>query len=130
MSRALISNMDNLSCLKLFSLYGFNIGIFKPGQKGWKKIPNPKEMHRQEGSSVLLPVNPPYDKWQIMLMGGGDTVGNHITNKTEIMRFDSNFEKTPQFEEYVPMKFHRYYVYAVILPDQNILVAGGKGGRR
>jgi len=111
-----------------FSLYGFNIGILKPGQKGWKKIPNPKNMHRQEGSSVLLPINPPYGKWNVMLMGGGDMVGNHITNKTEVIKFDSQSEKTPQFEEYRDMIHNRYYIYAVILPDQNILVVGGKGG--
>lgn len=111
-----------------FTLYGFNIGILKPGQKGWKKISNPKNMHRQEGSSVLLPINHPYEKWEIMLMDGGDTVGNHITKKTEIIRFDSKSKETPCFEEYKDMIHNRYYIYAVILPDQNILVAGGKDG--
>jgi len=113
-----------------FTLYGFHRGTLRPGEKGWKDIQSPKNMHRQEGTSVLMPLYPPYDKWKVMLMGGGNTVGGEVTKTTEIVEFDSQngFITSYQSEKDKQMNYERYFVYAVILPDQNIFVAGGKSG--
>jgi len=113
-----------------FTLYGFHRGTYKPGEDGWKKIESPKNMHRQEGTSVLMPLHPPYEEWKVLLMGGGNTVGGEITKTTEFVEFncEKGFVKSYQSAIDEEMNYERYYVYATILPDQNILVAGGKGG--
>lgn len=112
-----------------FTLYGFHRGTYKPGEKGWTKIDNPKNMHRQEGTSVLMPLHPPYNEWRVMLMGGGNTIGEEITKTTEFVEFnDDGFLRSYQSDIDQEMNYERYYVYATILPDENILVSGGKRG--
>ena len=109
-----------------FSLWGFNIAKFSFTKKRWKKLPHPKNLHRQEGSTVLLPLLPEDDyNAKIILIGGGDTVGNHATETVEMIDFS---DETPQYRPIASMKNKRFYVYPVILPDQNILAVGGKTG--
>lgn len=106
-----------------FSLWGFRIATFNPTEKMWKRLPHPRHLHRQEGTTVLLPLLPPDYQARVMLVGGGDTFANHTTNTVEIIDFS---EPDPQYRLTSPMKNERYYVYPVILPDKNILVVGGQ----
>jgi hypothetical protein len=111
-----------------FSLWGFKIATFSFTEKKWKDLPHPpKELHRQEGSSVLLPLLPEENYLaRIILIGGGDTVANNATDTVEMIEFKP--EETPRYKPIQGMKNKRYYVYPVILPDQNVLVVGGKTG--
>ncbi len=113
-----------------FTLYGFKIGTFKPGWNKWKKLPYPKETNRQEGASVLLPLLPE-DCYQarVILIGGGDTFARSATKSVEMIDFSETSEADlPKYRPINSMQNPRYYVYAVILPDQNVLVVGGKRG--
>ena len=110
-----------------FSLWGFRIGTYSPIQRRWKSLSYPRELHRQEGTTVLLPLLPPDYAARVILIGGGDTLANHATNTVELIDFS---EPDPQYRLVSPMKNERYFVYPVILPDQNILVIGGKRGQQ
>ncbi len=109
-----------------FSLWGFRIATFNMAERRWKPLPHPRELHRQEGTTVLLPLLPPDYKARVLLIGGGDTLANHATNTVEMIDFS---EPDPQYRTIGPMKHERYYVYPVLLPDQNVLVLGGKVGQ-
>lgn len=109
-----------------FSLWGFRIATYSLTERRWKDLPYPRELHRQEGTSVLLPLNPPDYAARVILIGGGDTLANHVTNTVELIDFS---EPAPQYRLTDSMKNERYYVYPVILPDQNILALGGKRGQ-
>lgn len=109
-----------------FSLWGFKIATFSFIEKRWKELHYPEELHRQEGSTVLLPLLPE-EKYvaRVILIGGGDTLGNNATETVEMIDFS---DENPQYQTIESMKNKRYYVYPVILPDQNVLVVGGKTG--
>ena len=111
-----------------FSLRSFKIARFNFDEKKWKDMAHPEDLDRQEGSTVLLPLNPK-DNYtaKILLIGGGDALGNHPINKVELIDFSNN---EPAYKQVEPMTNQRYYVYPVILPDQNILVVGGKKGHK
>ena len=114
-----------------FTLYGFKIGTFKPGWKKWKKLPYPKETARQEGASVLLPLLSEENyQARVILIGGGDTFARSATKTVEMIEFSESrdADSLPKYRPIESMENPRYYVYPVILPDQNILVIGGKKG--
>jgi len=109
-----------------FSLNTFHIATFNPSEKKWKELKHsPKKLHRQEGSTVLLPLLPEENYTaKVILIGGGDTFAKNATETAEIIDFS---ESVPQYRLVSQsMNNKRYYVYPVILPDQNILVVGGK----
>ena len=110
-----------------FSLKAFKISRFNFERKKWIDMSLPEDLDRQEGSTVLLPLNPPNYKTKVMLMGGGNTVAEDIINKVEMIDLS---EDKPRYKTIASMKHPRYYVYPVILPDQNILVVGGKKGHK
>jgi hypothetical protein len=111
-----------------FSLSSFKIARFDFDEKKWKNMAHPKDLDRQEGSTVLLPLDPKENYTaKIMLIGGGDTLGNSPINKVEMIDFSDD---EPAYRQVTSMKHQRYYVYPVILPDQRILVVGGKKGHR
>lgn len=110
-----------------FSVKSFKIARFNFEQKRWIDMSLPKELDRQEGTTVLLPLNPPSYTAKVVLIGGGNTLGEHPINKVEMIDFS---EEKPRYKEISPMKHPRYFVYAVILPDQSILVVGGKKGHK
>ncbi|AJM92922.1 galactose oxidase early set domain-containing protein [Nitrosopumilus piranensis] len=109
-----------------FSRWGFKIATFSFVEKKWKHLEHPKDMHRQEGSTVLLPlVKSKNYLAEVILIGGGD-MNAHATRTCEKISFKSGTK-----QKYIPTKSmdnDRYYVYPVILPDRNILVVGGKSG--
>ena len=39
-------------------------------------------------------------------------------------------EKLPRYKTIKPLKHARYYAYSVLLPDQSVLVLGGKTGTK
>lgn len=109
-----------------FSLWVFRIATFSFSEKKWKDLPSPKDLHRQEGTTVLLPLLPEQNyAAKIILIGGGDTLGHNATETVEMIDFS---DANQHYQPVAPMRNKRYYVYPVILPDQNILVVGGTNG--
>jgi len=108
-----------------FSLWVFRIATFSFSEKKWKDLSSPKDLHRQEGTTVLLPLLPPNYAAKIILIGGGDTLGHNATETVEMIDFS---DENPRYQSVASMKNKRYYVYPVILPDGNVLVVGGTNG--
>ena len=109
-----------------FARWGFKIATFNFEQQKWKHLEHPENMHRQEGSTVMLPLLLDNDyQAEIILIGGGDMNAN-ATETCEKISFGSGI--TPKYVPVESMHNPRYYVYPVILPDRNILVVGGKTG--
>jgi hypothetical protein len=93
----------------------------------WKTIGNPNNVKREEGTTVLLPLLPPDYPARILLIGGGTPQGEDAISDVELIDFSRS---NPKYQRKGNMKNPRYYNYAVILPDQNILVLGGKIGKK
>jgi hypothetical protein len=93
----------------------------------WKIIGNPNNVKREEGTTVLLPLLPPDYPAKILLIGGGTPQGEDAISDVELIDFSRS---NPKYQRKGNMKNPRYYNYAVILPDQNILVLGGKIGKK
>ncbi len=99
---------------------------FNVNTRTWKVIGNPQNQNREEGTTVLLPFTPNSQRARVLLIGGGTPTGTEATNSVEIIDLSEN---TPQWRSTNPMAYKRYYSYAVILPDQRILVVGGRKGK-
>ncbi len=108
-----------------FSLWAFPTSALDLNTATWKSYGLPRKSEREEGVSVLLPLQPPDYKPRVLLAGGGTTQGKQATAAAEII--DLSVE-SPSWQQIEPMNFARYYAYAVILPDQNIFVSGGRLG--
>lgn len=107
-----------------FSLKSFPTALLNTATREWRTIGSPKKSEREEGTSVLLPLLPPDYNTTVLLAGGGTIGGETATNTAEIIELSTDY---PTWEGISPMHYARYYTYAVILPDQNILVLGGRG---
>jgi len=109
-----------------FSNVYFPSVTFNLAAKTWKVIGNPRNQNREEGTTVLLPFAPGDQKAKVILIGGGTPTGTDATNSVEMIDLS---EENPKWESISPMSHKRYYSYAVILPDQQILVIGGRKGK-
>jgi hypothetical protein len=110
-----------------FSLRGFPSATFNIEDKTWTKIGNPNNINREEGTTVLLPLTPPDYSARVLLIAGGLQPGTEAINDVEKIDFSEN---NPQYKSIKPLKHPRYYAYAVLLPDQSVLVLGGKTGTK
>ena len=110
-----------------FRLKGFPTGLLNVEDRRWRTIGLPNSSQREEGASVLLPLMPP-DYWaEVLLVGGGTPTGEFAVPDAEIIDLSVS---DPKWEAIQPMKHARYYVYAVLLPDGNVLVLGGRSGTK
>ena len=82
---------------------------------------------REEGSTVLMALTPPDYRARVLLMGGGEPGGKDPTAAAEIIDLSVG---SPRWRDIQPMANPRYYCYAVMLPNQHVLVLGGKKDER
>ena len=109
-----------------FSLWWFPTATLDPATGTWRVIGRPRQSEREEGACVLLSLDPPGYRARILLIGGGTPSGKTATNAVESIDMG---DSTPRWNEAPPMQFSRYYCYAVLLPDGNVLVLGGRNGK-
>jgi Galactose oxidase-like, Early set domain len=111
--------------------FPFNVRLFPSATlnlntRKWKSIGNPKNVRREEGTTVLLPMIPSEEyAARVLLIAGGTPQGKDAINDVEIIDFSKD---NPKYVEFASLRHARYYVYPVILPDRSILVLGGKSG--
>ena len=110
-----------------FSLRSFPSATYSIRNNKWTTIGNPNNIKREEGTSVLLPLVPPDYVARVILIGGGTQPGTDAINDVEMIDFSA---RHPRYKSIKPLKHARYYVYAVLLPDQTVLVLGGKTGTK
>jgi hypothetical protein len=110
-----------------FVVTAFPSATFNISSGKWKKIGNPHNKKREEGTTVLLPLLPPKYLARVLLIGGGTFQGENAINDVEIIDFSIS---KPEYQHKGNMRHPRYYNYAVILPDQSILILGGKMGKK
>jgi hypothetical protein len=110
-----------------FSVYGFPSATFNVETKKWNLIGNPHNLNREEGTSVLLPLIPPDYKARVLLIGGSTPQGMMSTSDVAIIDFSDD---VPQYQPAPRLLHPRNYVYSVLLPDQTVLILGGKSGRK
>jgi hypothetical protein len=110
-----------------FVLWGFPTAILNPKTGRWTEIGLPRTSEREEGTTVLLPLTPPDYRARILLTGGGTPRGDHALPDAEIIDLS---EPRPQWRAIASMKHARYYAYAVILPNRQLLVVGGRSGAK
>lgn len=110
-----------------FTLSSFPTSILDLNAGGWKKIGLPKVAEREEGATVLLALTPPDYHARVLLTGGGKPTGVDPTAAAEIIDLSV---PTPEWRAVEPMKNARYYAYATLLPNKQVLVLGGKKGER
>jgi galactose oxidase-like protein len=108
-----------------FSLTGFPTSALDMKDMIWKVYGLPNRSEREEGTSTLLPLEPPDYEARVLLAGGGTPQGTQATNAVEIIDLSVD---NPTWRQIQPMNFERYYNYAVILPDKNVFVLGGRVG--
>ena len=110
-----------------FSVYAFPSSTLNVSTGKWTKIGNPKNVNREEGTTVLLPLMPPNYEARILLIAGGTPTGNDAIPDVEMVDFS---ELHPEYRPIQALKHPRYYVYPVLLPDKTVLVIGGKKGKK
>lgn len=108
-----------------FFLRAFPSATYDISKNRWKTIGLPLNIKREEGTSVLLPLLPPNYTARVLLIAGGLQPGNVAINHVEMIDFS---DKAPKYKSKAPLTHERYYCYAVLLPDQNVMVLGGKKG--
>lgn len=108
-----------------FSLRSFPSATYSIRTNKWTIIGNPNNIEREEGTSVLLPLLPPDYIARVLLIAGGTQAGTDAINDVEMIDFS---DRHPRYKSVKPLKYPRYYAYAVLLPDQKVLVLGGKTG--
>jgi len=96
-----------------FSVKRFPSATLNLTTQKWKTIGNPKNVNREEGTTVLLPLIPPDYKPKVLLIAGGTPQGKNAIRDVEIIDFSSN---NPSYEPFTSLNHERYYVYPVILP--------------
>jgi hypothetical protein len=110
-----------------FSLRSFPSASFNINNNKWTTIGLPGNIKREEGTSVLLPLLPPDYTARVLLIAGGLQPGTEAINHVEIIDFSEN---PPHYKPKTSLTHARYYCYAVLLPDQQVLVLGGKMGTK
>jgi hypothetical protein len=110
-----------------FHVRAFPSAIFSVENNTWSTIEPAGNPKREEGTSVLLPLLPPDYTARVLLIGGGNPYGVNTVNDVELVDFS---DKPPRYKHLAPMSHARYSCYAVLLPDQNILVLGGRKGNK
>ena len=110
-----------------FSLRSFPSATYSIRTNKWTIIGNPNNIEREEGTSVLLPLLPPDYIARVLLIAGGTQAGTDAINDVEMIDFS---DRHPRYKSVKPLKYPRYYAYAVLLPDQKVLVLGGKTGTK
>ena len=116
-----------------FTLRGFPTGILNMKARRWRYLRLPNKSQREEGASVLLPLMPPEYRPRVLLAGGGTPGGSHATSLSEIIDLSQplpawRHTQSARTGQFTRMEFARYYTYAVILPNRQILVVGGRSG--
>jgi len=101
--------------------------MFNLKNSRWTTIGLPLNIKREEGTSVLLPLLPPDYNARVLLIAGGLQPGTEAINHVEMIDFS---DKPPRYKSKEPLAHARYYCYAVLLPDQQVLVLGGKKGTK
>jgi hypothetical protein len=110
-----------------FLLRAFPSALFSVSNNKWITIGLPENIKREEGTSVLLPLVPPDYTARVLLIAGGLQPGSDAINHVEMIDFS---EMSPEYKAKEPLTHARYYCYAVLLPDQKVLVLGGKKGTK
>jgi hypothetical protein len=105
----------------------FPSATFNIQNNTWKIIGNPNNINREEGTTVLLPLTPPDYSARVLLIAGGQPRGTEAINDVEKIDFS---QEHPGYRPIEPLRHPRYYAYAVLLPDQSVLVLGGKTGTK
>jgi hypothetical protein len=108
-----------------FTLKAFPTGILHVQKAEWRTIGPPVRAQREEGASVLLPLTPPQYAPRVALIGGGTPGGTQAVPDTELIDLS---EANPTWRTIQPMKYARYHVYTVLLPNRQLLVVGGRSG--
>lgn len=109
-----------------FTIKGFPTSKLDVTNRKWNDIGHTNQSEREEGASLLLPLIPPDYHAKVLLIGGGTAQGEKATNEVEMIDLSDN---KPLWKKVKPMKHARYYTYTVMLPDQKILVLGGRKGK-
>jgi len=110
-----------------FSVYAFPSSTLNVNTGKWTIVGNPKNVNREEGTTVLLPLEPPNYEARLLLIAGGTPTGNDAISDVEMIDFS---ELQPAYRPIQNLKHTRYYVYPVLLPDKTVLVIGGKTGKK
>jgi hypothetical protein len=110
-----------------FYLRAFPSSLFNVNEKRWTTIGLPLNIKREEGTSVLLPLLPPDYPARVLLIAGGLQPGNVAINNVEMIDFS---DVPPKYKSKRQLTHPRYYCYAVLLPDKQVLVLGGKRGKK
>jgi hypothetical protein len=108
-----------------FTVKGFPTATLNPQTGAWQTIGLPSQSQREEGATLLLPLLPPDYKARVILIGGGTPTGQEASADVESIDLS---ESNPRWERAKPMQHARYYVYAVMLPNRQIFVIGGRKG--
>jgi hypothetical protein len=112
-----------------FRLSGFPTGTLNLKTRKWTHIGLPRASEREEGVTVLLPLTPPEYQAKVLLAGGGTPQGEDVVADAEVIDLSAP-ESGPHWRGITPMKHARYYAYAVILPNRQILILGGRSGSK
>jgi len=110
-----------------FSVYAFPSSTLNVDTGKWTTVGNPNNVNREEGTTVLLPLEPPSYEARLLLIAGGTPTGNDAISDVEMIDFS---ELRPTYGPIQNLKHARYYVYPVLLPDKTVLVIGGKTGKK
>jgi hypothetical protein len=110
-----------------FSLQEFPTSILDPETGEWDRLGLPNQSEREEGATVLLPLEPPDYCPRVLLAGGGTTQGAEAVADCEIIDLS---EEMPRWQVIEPMHHPRYYAYAVLLPTGQVLMLGGRAGSK
>ena len=110
-----------------FSLSSFPTASLHLQSGDWTLHGLPNVDKREEGSTVLMALTPPDYRARVLLVGGGDPGGKDPTASAEIIDLSTG---SPRWREVQSMANARYYCYAVLLPNQHVLVLGGKKDER
>ncbi|HLE53298.1 MAG TPA: galactose oxidase-like domain-containing protein [Anaerolineales bacterium] len=107
-----------------FNLRGFPTALLDVQNETWHTIGPPNTSQRQEGASLLLPLLPPDYRPRVLLVGGGLKKRVKIP-VPDVEIIDLSVEN-PAWRRLPPMEYARYHCYAVLLPDQQVFVLGGR----
>lgn len=110
-----------------FNLSSFPTALLDLQTGDWRTLGLPRVAQREEGATVMLALTPPDYHCRVLLTGGGNPGGKDPTNTAEIIDVS---EGSPRWRQVGSMQNARYYCYAVMLPNQHVLVLGGKAGER
>lgn len=108
-----------------FTRVAFPSATLNVEARTWTTIGNPKNLNREEGTTVLLPLNWPNYTARVLLIAGGTPAGTDAIDEVEMIDFSEN---PPHYNSIQKLTHARYYAYPVLLPDGNVLVIGGKKG--